>query len=315
MRNVIRPQPRLSPPEEWDRLATDVAMSNYMCAIIPARNEAATVGQVVALIRKSRIPVVVVDDHSEDDTTSQARTAGAFVSYHENGHHGYSAAILRGFTLARRCRAKVFLTIDADGAHDPSELEHLLHFHRSANAYLTVGDRFTSPHSNIPSTKRWANYFASSVLNSILGTDLADVACGMRAYSSELVDLLLASRSTGGFALPYEAIMMAKMRDETITRYPVSVRYDASLLLYTKSSELLDFLSSIAPHSLRNSSLHSTLSRLTSIISARRAFSITINDTVLCAHPIDQGYLFERQDEAFHDRQVGTRLSLEMQLS
>jgi glycosyltransferase involved in cell wall biosynthesis len=314
MRNAIRAQARLSPPDDYDSLATQVAMSNHVCAIIPAHNEAAMVGHVVALIYKSGIPVVVVDDHSQDDTTNQARTAGAFVAPPQLGQHGYSAAILRGFSLAQQCGAKAFLTIDADGAHNPSELEQLLRFHLNADAYLTIGDRFTTPRSDVPSAKRWANYFASSLLNMALGTRFADVACGMRAYSSELVELLLASDSTGGYALPYEAIMLATSRDERIASCPVSVRYDASGLLYTKASELLDFLSSVASHSSRTSKLYSTVSRLSSIVSDRDPFSITINGTVLCVHPIEQGYLFERQDEAFHDRQVGARLDLEVHL-
>jgi hypothetical protein len=59
------------PPPNWPRVV----------AIVPARNEAATIGQTVAALLKQNYPgefsVVVVDDHSEDGTAQIAQQAAA----------------------------------------------------------------------------------------------------------------------------------------------------------------------------------------------------------------------------------------------
>ena len=280
------------------------------CAIIPARNEATTIAQVVAGVRQTGIPVVVVDDHSQDDTNGLATKAGAVTVRNDLSEHGYSAAVLKGLALARQWGTESFLTIDADGAHDPNDVEGLLDFHHSKGASLTIGDRFTHLRSDVPSTKRWANYFASSLLNMAIGTHFADVACGIRAYSKEVVDVLLANGSAGGYALPYEAILLTHRHDSKIASYSVSVRYDASALLCTRTPELLDFLGCIIRISPNKGKLHSALSRLFSFVSALEPFSLTIDGAVLCAHPIGEtGYLFERQDEAFKHRRVGPTLA------
>ena len=59
------------PPPNWP----------HVVAIVPARNEAATIGQTVAALLKQNYPgefsLVVVDDHSEDDTAQVAQQAAA----------------------------------------------------------------------------------------------------------------------------------------------------------------------------------------------------------------------------------------------
>ncbi|MEO6987140.1 MAG: glucosyl-3-phosphoglycerate synthase [Aquihabitans sp.] len=72
---------------EPEQLAAHKAATGATVSVcIPARNESATVGDVVAGIRKSLVEtvplvdeVVVVDDHSSDDTAAVATAAGARV--------------------------------------------------------------------------------------------------------------------------------------------------------------------------------------------------------------------------------------------
>lgn len=71
-------------PEQLAAAKADAGITVSLC--IPARNEAATVGNVVAAMRKAlmeTVPlvdeIVVVDDHSSDDTAALAASAGARV--------------------------------------------------------------------------------------------------------------------------------------------------------------------------------------------------------------------------------------------
>jgi len=57
-----------------------MAIHDHPIALIPAHNEAATVGKIVAQIRELwNCPVVVIDDCSTDATPHMARSAGATV--------------------------------------------------------------------------------------------------------------------------------------------------------------------------------------------------------------------------------------------
>lgn len=83
-----------------------------VAAIIPALNEEATVGEVVAAVRRTALidQVVVVSDGSEDGTAAVARAAGATVVEHSD-NLGKAAAMVSGLKLTD---AELLLFLDAD---------------------------------------------------------------------------------------------------------------------------------------------------------------------------------------------------------
>src|SRR6202012_2794786 len=85
--------------------------------VIPAFNEAAVIGEVVAEVRAVFDNVVCVDDGSADDTGVIARGAGAHLGSHPV-NLGRGAAIQPGVESPRRQPgARIFATFDADGQH------------------------------------------------------------------------------------------------------------------------------------------------------------------------------------------------------
>src|ERR1700740_3767586 len=85
--------------------------------VIPAFNEAAVIGEVVADVRSVFDNVVCVDDGSTDDSGEIARRAGAHLVRHPI-NLGQGAAIQTGVEYARsQPGAQVFATFDADGQH------------------------------------------------------------------------------------------------------------------------------------------------------------------------------------------------------
>ncbi len=88
--------------------------------IIPARDEAATVGQVVRGVLEeltrlsiSSYEVLVIDDGSRDETAERARQERAKV-LRGGSRGGYGAAIKRGLAQAQ---GQVVLLVDADGTY------------------------------------------------------------------------------------------------------------------------------------------------------------------------------------------------------
>ena len=83
--------------------------------MIPAFNEAATIARIVESVAIHGQPIVV-DDCSEDETASLARSAGAVVVCHET-NRGYDGALNSGFAEADRRGCSYVVTFDGDGQH------------------------------------------------------------------------------------------------------------------------------------------------------------------------------------------------------
>ncbi|MHB9288762.1 glycosyltransferase family 2 protein [Halobacteriales archaeon Cl-PHB] len=139
--------------------------------VIPAYDEAARIGHVVAPLVED-YAVLVVDDGSTDDTADEARSAGADVlTSREN--RGYIQALKRGF---RAARTDVVVTLDADGEHRPADVERLVTPVRDDEYDLVLGAREHVPR---PSER---------VLNRLARrrVDVTDTGTGFRALRRSL---------------------------------------------------------------------------------------------------------------------------------
>lgn len=92
--------------------------------VIPAYNEAESIGGVVARVleRQAWREVLVVDDGSLDETAARAEGAGARVVRHPY-NKGNGAAVKTGI---REAQGDVVLLMDADGQHDPEDMDRLV---------------------------------------------------------------------------------------------------------------------------------------------------------------------------------------------
>jgi glycosyltransferase involved in cell wall biosynthesis len=142
--------------------------------VIPAWNEATTIGDVV----REALPfgaVVVVDDCSTDATTAVATAAGAITVTHRT-NVGYEGAIESGFTRAMNLGATQIVTLDADGQHDPTYVPKLC-ARLDSGAWLVVGTR--------PVYARIAERIFGWWTTAQWG--IADPLSGMKAYRVELL--------------------------------------------------------------------------------------------------------------------------------
>ena len=147
--------------------------------IIPCRNEAATLGPVVAGAR-AHGRVIVVDDGSSDGSAELARAKGAQVV--AGPQQGYDAAITAGLAAAREAGAMRFVTLDADGEHDPACLaEFTLAFDGGAD--LICGYR--------PRPARLGEYALNAYARLAFGP--RDILCGMKGFSRPVLDRFWAS--------------------------------------------------------------------------------------------------------------------------
>lgn len=141
-----------------------------LAIVIPALNEAMTIGAVIAGISNFGSPIVV-DDGSTDETSKVAARAGAVVVRH-SVNQGYDSALNSGFSRAAADGCDFVITIDADGQHDPTKLaEFIRHLEDGCDVVLGVRDR----------KQRFGERVFASVGRRMWGID--DPLCGMKGYS------------------------------------------------------------------------------------------------------------------------------------
>jgi len=104
--------------------------------IIPTRDEAAGIGQVLQWVKPYVDEILVVDGHSTDGTADLAQQAGVRV-IQDNGR-GKGAALKLGIAEAH---GDILVFMDADGSHDPTSIPALLAPILSDEADLVVASR------------------------------------------------------------------------------------------------------------------------------------------------------------------------------
>src|SRR5580698_352899 len=99
--------------------------------IIPAYNEAAVIGRVVADVVRRGYNVAVIDDGSTDET---GRRAGAAIVVTHPINLGQGAALQTGIKFALRQGADTIVTFDADGQHRTADIDGLIEALRANDA-------------------------------------------------------------------------------------------------------------------------------------------------------------------------------------
>jgi glycosyltransferase involved in cell wall biosynthesis len=178
--------------------------------VIPAKNEAAAIGDVVAAARAefSAAEIIVVDDGSSDDTAAVAEKAGALVVKHPESL-GNGAAVKSG---ARAAQGKILALMDGDGQHDPREFRKLLD-KLDDGFFMAVGARQSESHASV--SRLFANGFYNELASQLTGRRIPDLTSGFRVVKAKLFKEFL-YLLPNGFSYP-TTITMAFMR----SGYPV----------------------------------------------------------------------------------------------
>jgi glycosyltransferase involved in cell wall biosynthesis len=152
-----------------------LADSSSVSIVIPAMNEADSIGDVVTRLRARAAwhEVLVVDDGSVDATGECARAAGACVVRHPY-NKGNGAAVKTGI---RRATGEYILIVDADGQHQPEDAVRLVE--RLGEYDLVVGARAGATQAGL--RRRLGNAILNWLASYLAGRRIPDLTSGFRA--------------------------------------------------------------------------------------------------------------------------------------
>lgn len=148
--------------------------SGSVTVVVPAYNEAETIGDVVSGLSSIVAEIVVMDDGSDDATAEIARNEGATVITRRQ-NRGYDRTLSEGFAHAARSGTDIVVTFDADGQHSPDDIPRVVAPIRRGTASIVVGRR--------PNPARVAERLFAEYAKYRLGID--DPLSGFKAYDIE----------------------------------------------------------------------------------------------------------------------------------
>lgn len=156
--------------------------------VIPARDEAATVSDIVARVTAMGYRALVVDDASDDATAQLARRAGAQVlSLPFAG--GAWIAMQTGIRFALSKGYRFAITLDADGQHDPAAIPDMA---RALDGAEPVNVVIGACHSR-GSTAR---HIAWTLFKHLGGFHIRDLTSGYRIYDHTAMRLVASEDAT-----------------------------------------------------------------------------------------------------------------------
>jgi len=192
--------------------------------LIPAFNEEGAVGSVVEEVREVMpgVPVLVVDDCSEDATCTVARQAGARVLPLPH-HLGLGGCVQAGYRLAFELGYDYVIRVDGDGQHDPRDIPRILEALEREGCEMVIGSRFMNGNGGHSGFLRaMAIVFFRAVLRPILGRPVHDPTSGYVGVNRTA--LALFSRS---FPLEYpeiEALVVLQRKKFRFVEVPCHMR-------------------------------------------------------------------------------------------
>jgi glycosyltransferase involved in cell wall biosynthesis len=192
-----------------------------VAAIVPAFNEAGTIGAVVGGLRASLAQTFVVDDGSTDGTAEAARRAGAEVLTHDD-NRGKGQAVRTGLRRVLDDAFTHVLLIDADMQHLPEEAARLIEAAASTGADVVIGSRVFN-RAEMPPSRYHANRIGSRVLSWFVGIPVDDTQCGFRVFRADALRALTLNAT--GYEIETEMLVKVRRRGGRVVSVPVTAVY------------------------------------------------------------------------------------------
>jgi len=213
------------------RRLTDEGLAPFdgACAVVmPAYNEAGNLPTVLAEMPRKvcGLPVIpiVVADGCTDETEATAQGLGAVV-IRRDLRRGSGAAVRLGYQAALRNGARIVVTIDADGQHDPTEMERLVEPLLTGRADMVQGSRVLGTFEVESRVRRHGVRLYSKLLTALSRTSISDPSNGYRAVTSD--GLLRMDLRQDQFYVS-EMILEAARKGLAVVEVPITLRRRAS---------------------------------------------------------------------------------------
>jgi glycosyltransferase involved in cell wall biosynthesis len=181
---------------------------NRIVAVIPAKNEASSVGSIVNRVSRYVSQVTVIDGNSTDNTFTNAKTAGAQVILQKES--GKGSALRQAFM---EVQGDLVVIMDADGSMRPKEIPRFMKiFEGNPEIDIVKGSRFLGDgySEDISILRRIGNMFFVLLVNLFWSTKYTDLCYGFGAFKASAMEKLVPLLESKNFEIETEIAIKAK---------------------------------------------------------------------------------------------------------
>lgn len=199
-----------------------------VAVVVPAFNEAdnlpAVLGQMPEEVLGLPVAPIVVADGCTDTTEITARNFGSTV-IRRDLRRGSGAAVRLGYQAALDAGARYIVTCDADGQHDPKEMERLVQPLVDGNADMVQGSRILGSFEIESSVRKWGVHAFARLLTALGRTKITDPSTGYRAVTADALRRLDLRQDQFYVS---EMILDAGRKGFSVVEVPITFRRRAS---------------------------------------------------------------------------------------
>ncbi len=206
-----------------------MAVSDALLIAIPTYNERENIGSLLTQVLRLHpaAHVLVVDDNSPDGTSDVvAALAHRDQRIHlmrREGKRGIGSAYRAAFAWARERAYGLVVVMDADGSHDPRELDRLLDAAQMAD--VVVGSRYIPGGriENWPLSRLVLSWGANRLARLLVGPQVHDWTSGFKCYRREVLEALRFERITSeGYSFQVEILFHCLRDGWKLREVPIS---------------------------------------------------------------------------------------------
>jgi len=190
-------------------------MSSNIAIVIPAYNESENIKNLLKKIRKNiKSQIIVVDDSNNNLTKNVLKKIKTNILYiKRNKKLGRGSAVLEGLKNALKKKdVRIFIEMDADLSHPPSELRRNIKFFNDNNLDLLIGSRYLEESQiiNWPISRRIFSKLANYLARFLLKIPCSDYTNGYRIYSRRAAKKIIqkCGRIGDGFIILSEILLV-----------------------------------------------------------------------------------------------------------
>jgi dolichol-phosphate mannosyltransferase len=203
-------------------------MTNRLLVCIPTYNERENIERLLTRLfaQNCDVDALVIDDNSPDGTAEivqNLQKSNSRLHLIVNPTKaGLGGAYRTGFRWALENSFDYVVEMDADGSHQPEQLQNLIEKCRSND--LVIGSRWVDGGSvvNWPLSRKILSISGNFYVRSVLGISIKDATAGYRIYSKEaLLKLRVLESQSQGYIFQVDGTYRAVKNNLRVCEVPI----------------------------------------------------------------------------------------------